>query len=239
MQNLTFLTAGTAQLTGTNNGAIYPLQLTLDNVSFPTSYPGSEFSPAPTNASLSYGPGQVSANFISDFANFAGANGNTLTNNITETSLNPPICSFTYIAPELTGPKGVPQIITQGQNATAVVILTPAVGGAAYPTGTVTLTDALTNNTTTVALPGNTDTLFIPFTGLTPGTHTFTATYSGDSNYTLTGGQPSIQQLALCHHRELGQPEQHRHRAFRRAGHFIGTSFTATATVQATSPPAP
>jgi hypothetical protein len=30
------------------------------------------------------------------------------------------------------------------------------VGGAAYPTGTVTLTDALTSNTTTVALPGTT-----------------------------------------------------------------------------------
>ncbi len=186
MQNLTFLTAGTVQLTGTNNGVVYPLQLTLDNVGFPSTFPSSEFSPAPTNAALSYGPGQVSSDFVADYATFAGSNGNTVANNITETSLHPPTCSFTYIAPELTGPNGVPQTITQGQNATAVVILTPAVGGAAYPTGTVTLTDALTSDSITVTLPGGTDTIFMPLTGLAPGTHTFTATYSGDSNYPLT-----------------------------------------------------
>ena len=190
MQNLTFLTEGTAQFTGTNNnGAVFPLGITLDNVSFPGTYPASEFSPAPTNVAMSYGPGQVSGDFISDYATFVNLNGNSLANNITETSLNPPQCSFIYIAPELTGPNGVSQTITEGQNATAVVILTPAVGGAAYPTGTVTLTDALTNTTTTVALPGGTDTIFVPLTGLDPGTHTFTATYSGDSNYTLTAGQ--------------------------------------------------
>ena len=118
-----------------------------------------------------------------------GTNSNFVTNNITVQALFPPICSFTYIAPELTGPRGQPQTLTQGQNATAVVILTPAVGGAAYPTGTVTLTDALTSNTTTVTLPETTDTISIPLGILSVGTHTFTATYSGDSNYTLTGGQ--------------------------------------------------
>jgi len=189
-QNLAFLTAGTAQLTGTNNsGTIYPLQATLDNVSFPAAYPSSEFTPAPTNATLTYGPGLVSADFVSGYATFVGANGDTATNNITVSSLFPPTCNFTYIAPELTGPAGLPQTITQGQNATAVVILTPAVGGAAYPTGTVTLTDALTSGTTTVTLPGTTDTISIPLTGLAVGTHNFTATYSGDSNYTLTNGQ--------------------------------------------------
>ena len=77
-----------------------------------------------------------------------------------------------------------------------MVILTPAVGGAAYPTGTVTLTDALTSSTTTVTLPGTTDTIFVPLTGLAPGTHTFTATYSGDSNYTLTAGQTAYSTTA-------------------------------------------
>jgi sugar lactone lactonase YvrE len=189
LQNLAFLTAGTAQLTGTSNGTVYPLGLTLDNVSFPSSYPSSEFSPAPTNAALTYGPGQVSANFISDFATFTSANGNSATNNITATTLAPPTCSFTYIAPELTGPNGLPQTIVQGQNATAIVILTPAVGGAAYPTGTVTLTDALTSNSITVTLTGSTDTIAIPLANLAPGTHTFTATYSGDANYPLPSGQ--------------------------------------------------
>jgi sugar lactone lactonase YvrE len=184
MQNLTFLTEGTMQFTGTsNNSAILPLQVTLDNVSF-FSATSADFSPAPTNAQLTYGPGGVSTNFITTYATFINANGNTVTNNVTETSLAPPTCNFTYIAPELTGPKGLPQTITAGDNATAIVILTPAVGGAAYPTGTVTLTDALTSNTTTVTLPGTTDTISIPLTGLSVGTHTFTMAYSGDSNYT-------------------------------------------------------
>ncbi len=190
MQNLTFLTAGTAQFTGTSNsGTVYQLGVTLDNVTFPGTFAASEFSPSPTNTSLAYGPGQVSADFIADYATFVGANANTVTNNITETALVPPTCNFTYIAPELTGPAGLPQTIIAGQNATAVVILTPAVGGAAYPTGTVTLTDALTSIATTVTLSGTTDTIAIPLDGLSVGTHTFTATYSGDSNYTLTGAQ--------------------------------------------------
>ena len=239
MQNLTFLTAGTAQFTGTNNnGTIFPLGLTLDNVSFPASYPASEFSPAPTNVAMSYGPGQVSSNFISDYATFVGANGNTVSNNISETGLNPAQCSFTYIAPELTGPNGVSQIITEGQNATAVVILTPAVGGAAYPTGTVTLTDALTSSSTTVALPGGTDTIFVPLTGLTPGTHSFTATYSGDSNYQLTAGQTvysttapyvitvSAGSLGGSTTTLSGVP----------GSISFGSSFTATATVAGSSP---
>jgi sugar lactone lactonase YvrE len=190
MQNLTFLTAGTAQFTGTSSGStVYPLGVTLDNVSFPSSYAASEFSPAPSNAALTYGPGLVSADFVSDYAGFVGTNGNSVSSNMTVSRLFPPTCNFTYIAPELTGPAGVPQVITEGEYATAVVILTPAVGGAAYPTGTVTLTDTLTSTSTTVTLPGTTDTLSIPLGFLPAGIHTFTATYSGDTNYTLTTGQ--------------------------------------------------
>jgi sugar lactone lactonase YvrE len=188
MQNLTFLTEGTVQFTGTsNNGTVFPLQVTLDNVSFAT-LQASDFGTiaagtAPTNALLTYGPGQVSGNFVTSYATFVGANGNTVVNQITESSMVPPACNFTYIAPELTGPAGTPQTIIEGQNATAVVILTPTVGGKAYPTGTVTLTDALTTSSTTVALPGSGDTIFIPLTNLAVGTHTFTASYSGDANY--------------------------------------------------------
>jgi polygalacturonase/sugar lactone lactonase YvrE len=182
LQNLSFLTVGTVGLTGANNnGVVNPLVATLDNVSF-ASLPSSSMTPAPTNAQITLGPGQVSSNFISDFQTFAGANGNTLTDNRTATSLNPPACSFTAIAPELTGPSGLPQSITAGQTATAIIILTPAVAGSAYPTGTVTLTDGA-SSTTTVTLPGTGDTIAIPVSGLSVGTHTFTATYSGDANY--------------------------------------------------------
>ncbi|MGO9637978.1 MAG: glycosyl hydrolase family 28 protein, partial [Terracidiphilus sp.] len=145
MQNLTFLTPGTAQFTGTSsNGTVYPLQVMMDNVSFPSTYSSANFSPTPTNTALTYGPGNVSLYNISngtstsfvnawdtDFAYPGNPYGNSYINNITVASLFPPTCNFTYIAPELTGPTGLPQTITQGQNATAVVILTPAVGGAA------------------------------------------------------------------------------------------------------------
>ncbi len=244
MQNLDFLTEGTVQFTGADNptnGQINPLMATLDNVNFNTLQTsdfvttGSEGTE--TNAQLTYGPGDVSSNFINGWATFAGSNGDTATNNITATSLYPPQCIFTAIAPELTGPAGLPQTITEGENATAVVILTPAVGGAAYPTGTVTLTDALTGDATTVTLAGNTDTLFIPLSGLSVGTHTFTAAYSGDTNYVPAAGQPystagpyvvtvNPGSLATTATTLSGVP----------AAVSFGTAFTATATVSGTNP---
>ena len=73
MQNLTFLTAGTVQFTGTsNNGAtVYPLQVTLDNVNIPQQLSGHhEFSPAPTNASLTLWPRPgLRPTSLSDYAN--------------------------------------------------------------------------------------------------------------------------------------------------------------------------
>ncbi|MGO9317431.1 MAG: pectinesterase family protein, partial [Terracidiphilus sp.] len=165
MQNIVFVNdasgTGTVEMTGeynTNNGTpvINPLYLTLDNVTFAPALSSLVNSTTPVEttgiwsggnysggtgqyASLTYGPGDVSSNFITAYQSLVSvsANNDTLTNNITASSLNTPTCNFTYIAPELTGPTGLPQTITQGQNATAVVILTPAVGGAAYPTGTV------------------------------------------------------------------------------------------------------
>jgi polygalacturonase len=209
LQNLIFLndatnpSSGTVQFTGTNtvvNGVtiINPLQITLDNVTFPPGLTASKFTNTGTAgkeqyAQLTYGPGDVSTNFINDFATFVAvpANNDTVTNNISVNSLNPPQCNFTYIAPELTGPTGLPQTISFGQTATAVVILTPAVALAAYPTGTVTLTESPSGNTTKVTLPspGTGDTFFIPLPGLGVGTHSFTMSYSGDAHYPLTGNQ--------------------------------------------------
>jgi sugar lactone lactonase YvrE len=246
LQNLTFLpesapngtagSIGSQQYTGTSsNGTVYPLQVTFDNVSFASTLSASSFSPAPTSAELTYGPGLVSSNFVNAYVTFVGANGNTATNNISVASLFPPACNFTAIAPELTGPAGLPQTITAGQTATAIVILTPAVGGAAYPTGTVTLTDALTSNSTTVILTGTTDNIVIPLTGLTVGTHTFTATYSGDTFY--TGASPystagpyvvtvNAGSLASTSTALSGVP----------ATSPYGNAFTATATVTGSSP---
>jgi hypothetical protein len=250
MQNLVFMNdspssgAGTVQFTGAVNGAtINPLQVTLDNVTFPSALSSSSFittgtAGTETNAQLTYGPGQISSNFIAAWATFAGSNGDTVTNNITATSLYPPSCSFTYIAPELTGPAGLPQTITYGQNATAVVILTPAVGGAPYPTGTVTLTDALTSNTYTATLPGTTDTINIPLSGLSVGTHTFTATYAGDSNYRLGTGQTAYSAAGpyLITVNAGSLPSTTTTLSGVPSSITFGTSFTATATVTGSSP---
>ena len=237
LQNLSFLTAGSVGFTGSNNnGSIFPLGVTLDNVSFAT-LSAANMTPAPTNVSLTYGPGQVSSNFVTDYAAYVGANGDTLADNRTASSLVPPSCSFTYIAPELTGPAGLPQTIIAGETATAVVILTPVVGGSAYPTGTVTLTDGA-SSTTTVTLPGTGDTVSIPLTGLSVGTHTFTATYSGDSNYVPTvSGTPystTAPYLITVNAGSLGSSTTALTGV--PASTSFGTAFTATATVAGSSP---
>jgi sugar lactone lactonase YvrE len=248
MQNIVFAnddaSTGSVQFTGADNsGTINPLLVTLDNVTFPSALSASSFittgtAGTETNAELTYGPGQVSSNFVTAWATFAGSNGDTVTDNRMATSLQPPACTFTYIAPELTGPSGLPQTISYGQNATAVVILTPAVGGAAYPTGFVTLTDALTNNTTTVPLTGTGDTVEIPLSGLAVGTHTFTATYSGDSNYIVPSG--SSYYTSAGPYTVIVNPASLTSTTTALSGVpgtvAYGTSFTATATVAGSNP---
>ncbi|WP_420239420.1 pectinesterase family protein [Telmatobacter bradus] len=205
---------GTVELTGeynTNSGSAisYPLGLTLDNVTFPstlstlvnstTAVESSAASSAwGTNTSggtgqyvnLTIGPGTVSSNFLTAYNTVAAttANEDTLTSNVSITTLDPPSCVRTYLAPELASPNGDDQTITYGNTATLYVIMTPTVGGAVYPTGTVTLTDEDTDATYTGTFAGTSDTLAItiPVTDLTVGTHTFEATgYTGDSIYTV------------------------------------------------------
>jgi len=215
MQNLIFendnSSYGTVELTGefnSNNGTpvTNPLSITLDNVTFPSALSSLVNSTAPAESSstssawgtnysggtgqyanLTVGAGQVSSNFFAAYSSLAaGANNDMLSNNISLSSLNPPACIFTYLAPELTGPNGIPQIIGYGSTATLNVIMTPTVGGAPYPNGTVTLTDALTGNTFTGTFSGVGDTLAVTISAsdLTLGAHIFSATaYTGDTNY--------------------------------------------------------
>jgi sugar lactone lactonase YvrE len=218
LQNLIFAnddaSNGSVELTGEYNsnatgGAAVtnPLYATLDNVTFPAALSSLVNSTTPVEsatvwgdgnfsggtgqyADVTVGPGQVSSNFLTAFSAIAAtsANNDVLTNNIALGSLDAPVCTFTYLAPELTGPTGTPQTVPYGSTATLDVILTPTVGGAAYPNGTVTLTDAATSNTFPATFNGSGDTLavVIPASDLTIGAHTFSATaYSGDTNYTV------------------------------------------------------
>jgi hypothetical protein len=256
LQNLVFVndyttaSTGTVQFTGADNAGvspeiINPLQVTLDNVTFPSALSSSNFvttgtAGTETNAQLTYGPGQVSTNFVTAWASFAGSNGNTVTDNRTATSLLPPTCNFTYVAPELTGPSGLPQTITYGQNASVFVILTPAVGGAAYPTGTVTLTDALTGSTYSGTLSGSSDTLTIPLSGLIVGTHTFTVAYYGDTNYvpTVTGSAYTTAGPYVITVNAAATSLSSTSTALSLSSSTVsyGTSVTATATVTGSSP---
>lgn len=204
---------GSVELTGeynTNNGSAVtnPLGITFDNVTFPLALSSLVNSTTPaesaststawgTNTSggtgqyvnLTVGAGQVSSNFLTAYNNLAAvsANNDTLTNQIVQSTLNPPDCTITYLIPELTGGNGTAQSVVYGNAATLDVILTPAVAATAYPTGTVTVTDTNTAQSFTATLSGTGDTLAvtIPSSDLTVGTHTFTANYAGDSNYTI------------------------------------------------------
>jgi polygalacturonase/sugar lactone lactonase YvrE len=237
LQNLRFsnqgpVATGSVQFSGaSNNGTINPLIVTLDNVTIDT-LAASNLT-APTNATITLGPGQVSNTLTSLLQPYNGKSGNTIIDNRTAPSLVPPACNFTFLAPELTGPNGGSQTITAGQFPTAVVILTPTFSSVnyPYPTGTVTLTDEA-NRTFTASLSGTGDTTFVPITNAPGGTHTYTASYSGNSKYaaipsfgsytvTVNGGSLPSTSTSLS-----GVP----------GATTYGVSFTAFATVSGASP---
>ncbi|RSL18524.1 Ig-like domain-containing protein [Edaphobacter aggregans] len=188
LQNLRFSNQGPTAtgsftfLGASNNGTINPLIVTLDNVTVDTVAASNIV--APSNAQITFGPGQVSSNFVSLLNAYNGTNGNVIIDNRTAPALVAPACNFTFLAPELTGPQGSSQNVTAGQFPTAVVILTPAFASNSYPypSGTVTLTDEA-SRTFTASLPGTGDTVFIPITNAPTGTHTYTASFSGSAPY--------------------------------------------------------
>jgi hypothetical protein len=208
--------SGTVELDGYYNSnsdisggsaVTHPLGITMDNVTFPSTLSSLVASTSPSESTsawnyggysggtgqyvgLTIGPGEVSSNFLTLYnaLTATAANYDTLTNNLVQSSLDAPTCTFTYLAPELASPNGNNQTISYGNTATLYVLMTPTVGGAPYPTGTVTLTDETTNNTYTGTFTGTSDTMAftIPVSNLSVGTHTFEATgYTGDSNYTV------------------------------------------------------
>ena len=94
------------------------------------------------------------------------------------------------------------------------------------------------SSTTTVTLPGTGDTLAIPLTSLSVGAHTFTATYSGDSNYvpTVSGTPYSTTEpyLITVNSGSLGSTTTVLSGV--PATTTFGTVFTATATVVGSNP---
>ena len=78
MQNLTFLTAGTVQLTGTQQRRRVSSPAHARQCELPKYIPSLGVQPCANQCRAVYGPGQVSSDFIADYATFVGSNGNTV-----------------------------------------------------------------------------------------------------------------------------------------------------------------
>jgi polygalacturonase len=188
LSNVTVLTAGNVLLEGYSS--TYPLGLTLDNVNF-SAITASDVSAE--NANVTIGPGP--ANFSSDIT---GTNV-TVTNNVSnpsEAQYSCPSSAFPLLAPEFFGSAAQ---AAPGQALTLTAIFEPVrepnwesstagqyASTTAYnpvqPTGTVTFYDG-SNQVGQVTLTGSNDLASITLSSETVGTHSYTAVYSGDSNY--------------------------------------------------------
>lgn len=170
-------------------GTVYPLTLTLDNVQFDGATANDFKAPDQVNnAQITLGPGPVNiASFLIADASVA-ANNITIVNNVANS--NPALdCSgaFVYLAGDLWTPStsvaaGSSPVITAAiQNTVPPVVA----GTISYPqnnkpTGTVTLLEGATT-VGSGTINGRLATIAVP--NITPGTHTYTARYGGDGNY--------------------------------------------------------
>ena len=187
LQNIHATTEGTVKIEG--HDASVPTTITLNNVQI-DGVKSSDVTSEYVNYTL--GPDPV------NFSSLIKGTGVTSTNGVSNS--NPPYTCpaavFSPIAGELLpGPPQVP--VGQPLTVTVQVFTTKAVPYLTYltnlktnpnatlalpaPTGAVTINDG-SATIGTGALAGS-QFLSIPISGLSPGAHTLTATYSGDSNY--------------------------------------------------------
>lgn len=177
LSNVTVLTAGPVLLEGYS--AQYPLTLTMNNVQF-TSLPAGDVTAS--NANIVLGPGPVNVPVTTNAANNV-----TVTSNVTDLSELPYTCNasnFPLLAPEFFGSA---THLTAGQPLTLTSIFEPVVESPTTflptePTGTVRFYDGDTS-IGSVSLSGSSDLTTMTLSSVTGGSHTYTAVYSGDSNY--------------------------------------------------------
>jgi hypothetical protein len=177
------------------SGVAYPLGLTLDNVIFDNYATGGLTGSNVNNAAFTLGPGPVTiANDLESLAGTA-ANNITITNDIGNSS--PPLdCSkaFVYLAGELFAGTSTP---AAGQPLALTAIVQPIASySSSYPlsgapTGTITIFDGSTpvaSGPVTAPSVSYTNASMRTLTqiavpSVTVGTHTYTAEYSGDTNF--------------------------------------------------------
>lgn len=187
LSNVTILTPGTVQLEGYSS--TYPLGLTLDNVNFSSTLPASDVTAS--NANITLGPGPVNIPLSAS----SGSN-ITLTNNVTS-SESPYSCNsanFPTLAPEFFASASA---AAPSSPITLTAIFEPTIESpttlvATEPTGTVTFYDGATS-VGAVTLSGSTDLATLTLSSETAGAHTYSATYSGDTNYSsMTTGAATV-----------------------------------------------
>lgn len=172
------------------NGIDFPLGITLDNVELDgfkatgtTDFPATQVN----NVNFILGPGPItpaSPGIVSVLDTLAGTPSNfvTVTNNISNSNPSFPCTasSFVYLAGELFVTANNVTVDSSGQTITVSAIVQPIVSGAAAPTGTVNIMEG-TSVVASAPLSGRL--IQIPVLNVPPGPHTYTAQYSGDSNY--------------------------------------------------------
>jgi hypothetical protein len=189
--------------TGYNtSGIVYPLTVTLDNVVFDGAIDANDFA-APkyvNNAQFNLGPGPV--NFAPYLTADAATASNlvTVTNNITDTTEASYDCTnaFVYLAGDLTAPSASTTAYTANAAAGASFTLTavlqntvspPESGTIAYPqqnmpTGTIEIMEnGSVVGSENISSGSRLTYITIPANLVTAGTHTYTAYYTGDSNF--------------------------------------------------------
>ncbi len=221
LSNVTVLTPGTVQLEGYS--AAYPLGLTLDNVNFSSALPSSDVTAS--NANIALGPGPVNIPVATNAGNNV-----TVTDNVTSTeaAYSCTSASFPTLAPEFfaSAQQSAPNAPVTLTAIFEPVIESPTTLVATEPTGTVTFYDGAAS-VGSVTLSGSVDLAALTLNTETAGTHTYTAVYSGDSNYaSMTTGAATVTVTALASSTVLTA-------SLTQA--LAGASVTLTATVTSTS----
>lgn len=175
-----------------SSGVNFPLGITLNNVAldgFKTT--GTPDFPATqvNHVNFTLGPDPVtpvSPGVVSIINGLAAvpANQVTVVNNVSNS--NPPFActpgSFVYLAGELFAPPNDVTVDSGGQTVTLSAIVQPIVSGAAAPTGTINILEG-TNVVGSATVSGRITPVAIA--NVSNGPHTYTAQYSGDTNYAL------------------------------------------------------
>jgi polygalacturonase len=186
LENVHMVDAGAVStFTGYNtSGIVHPLIMTMDNVVLDaynsndfTNYVDSNGKVVTHDWTITLGPGPVNA--ASVIQTNAPTETNVVVTNTISNSSPAYDCAgkFVYLAGELTAKANT---VTAGQPVTLTAIVQTIISGAPGPTGTISM---LENGTTVASASRSGRLTYVTVPGVSSGTHTYTAHYSGDATY--------------------------------------------------------